>query len=329
MKKLLAAALAIVTACAALAACGDSDSSSKADETASKPEETTTTTAADESVEDTTTTEATTSETESEAEPEVTTDIAYDPEATETVFEFDQDTQDTGAWANSIGVWFDSHTFPADTDLTFTVQLQLTDTFVSMIENGLVSDQDQIGFIPSFASPDDTYEYPEGWGHFGEKEGTITADFPIGIDLLGMEGFTDGTYKLIPYLDDNGEQRYSKKTGLPMVKENVYYVDDQDETNFAPYFMKPDGMIKVSYAEFSTWGTEPHDISFTVTKDAVNAAIKDVTDPVDPEQNYGGVVFQCAGNAYINKVTINAGNILTNTQYDEWIAAYPDAVWGE
>ena len=319
MKKLLATALALVTACAALAGCGDSDSSSKAATESKSEDTTTTTTAADESVEDTTTTtEATTTTTTTEAEPEPTVEIKYDPEATETVLEIDPADQDTGAWANALGVYFDANTFPADTDLTFTVEVQLTKTFVGMMDAGILVGDEQIGFAPSFA---------HGWAHFGETYGNITADFPVGADLLQKDDFTDGTYKLKPKLNDDGTVKVSKNTGLPLVEEDVYMVED--DSQLAPLYCKPDGFIKWN-DQWKDWGDNVQTCTFTVSKDVVNQAISTIKDATDPAEAYDGILLQCSGNFTINKVTIDHGNILTNTQYLEWLEnAGEGAVWGE
>ena len=186
MKKLLASALAVLMAGAMLTGCGDSDSSSE------KKDTTTTTKAAEaeESVEESKEEEATTTtaaepEPESEEEPEPAEDVpVFDPDATESVIVVED--PDTGPWANPMGeAYIDYHTLPRDTDLTFTVQVKLSDTFLEMMEAdpdgsiGLIKGDEQIGFAPSKAN---------GWEHFCSKEGFLEADFPIGAQLKTVPG---------------------------------------------------------------------------------------------------------------------------------------------
>ena len=101
MKRLLASSLAVLMAGAMLAGCGDSNSSSKAD-TASSKAETTTTAAeskAEESVAESKAEESKAEESKAEessaaeeSKAEATSDIKYDPAATETVIEVEDPT---------------------------------------------------------------------------------------------------------------------------------------------------------------------------------------------------------------------------------------------
>ena len=313
MKKLFASCLAVVMAGAMLAGCGDSDSSSKAD-TASEAETTTTTTAKEEETTTTTTAkeeETTTTTTEAEPEP---AGIAYDPEATESVFEFTDDEADTSAWASPIPCYFDARTFPEDSELTVTVDLKLSPMFVGMMEAGLLTGSEQIGIAPN--------EINEGWHHFAEVPGTISAGFPIGALLAEMDGYNDGTYMLKPKLNDDGTEKISKNTGKVVFEEDVYMVEDPSK--FAPLYCKPDGIIKWDNSWQDWKKDEIHSFTFTISKDQV----KKMRDTAI-ETGYEGLHLQSAGDAIVTKVTFNAGNILTDKQYAEWQeSAGEGAVWG-
>lgn len=325
MKRMLALLCAVMT-CAALAGCGDSSSS------AADSKETTTTTASAAETEAVTTTTApatTTTATTTEAVP-VEPAYTFDPEAKESVFEFDEDDIDTADWANPIGVYFDANTFPADTDLKFTVEVKLSSKLKKMLDQGIDPGDKQIGFLPSLANADKTFGYENGWGHFGEKQGTLKADFPLGTELWRMDNYTDGTYKLKLYVNADGKNVVDanhEDEGLMAVLEDVYMADD--DTKLAPLYCKPDGMIKWSPEEWKNWGEEGATIEFTVSKDVINACIDEVKNPSDPDQAYGGILFQSAGSLIFKKVTIDCGNILTSDQYLDYVATSDGKPWRE
>ena len=323
MKKLLASALAVLMAGAMLTGCGDSDSSSE------KKDTTTTTKAAEaeESVEESKEEEATTTtaaepEPESEEEPEPAEDVpVFDPDATESVIVVED--PDTGPWANPMGeAYIDYHTLPRDTDLTFTVQVKLSDTFLEMMEAdpdgsiGLIKGDEQIGFAPSKAN---------GWEHFCSKEGFLEADFPIGAKLKTMDGYTDGTYMLKQKTDKDGNPK-TDKDGNPSFEEDVYLVED--DTKLAELYCKPDGFIKWNDS-WKEWGAEPKTATFTITAAAVNEILDEI-EALPEEDRWGGILFQASGNFELQQITINYGNILTSTQYATWLEnADEGAVWGE
>ncbi|MBR6873561.1 MAG: hypothetical protein IKN17_08680 [Ruminococcus sp.] len=349
MKRILASSLAVLLAGAALASCGDASSSSKADtassaaaadssvaETSSAAEES----KADESSAPESKAEESKAE-ESQAEEsqadssaaeeskpdEATTDIKYDPNATETVIELEE--PDTGAWANCFGAdYIDYHTIPKDTDLTMTVEIKLSDTFLGMMDADILVGDEQIGFAPTSMTAADS------WVHLGENLGWVTSDeYPVGVELATMENGSDGTYKLKAKMKD-GEVRTDKK-GNVLWEEDVYMVDD--DSKMAPLYSKPDGFIKWN-DQWKEWGDAHQTVTFTISKDATDFMFKSIEEGLadgEVDENgvnsndYGGLLFQCSGNFEVVKVTINHGNILLNSQYQEWAAANPGAVWGE
>ncbi len=336
MKRLLASSLAVLMAGAMLAGCGDSSSSSKAD-TASSKAETTTTAAeskAEESVAESKAEESKAEESKAEessaaeeSKAEATSDIKYDPAATETVIEVED--PDTGAWANCFGdAYIDYHTIPKDRDLKFTVEIKLSDTFLGMLDAGITNGDEQIGFAPTSMTAADS------WVHLGENLGWVTSDeYPVGVELAQMEGASDGTYKLKPKMKD-GEVR-KDKDGNILYEEDVYMVED--DTKMAPLYSKPDGFIKWN-DQWKEWGDKTQTVSFTIKKEALDWMFKSIEEGIadgEVDENgvnpndYGGLLFQCSGNFEVLKVTIDAGNILLSTQYQEWAEANPGATWGE
>ncbi|MBR6101798.1 MAG: hypothetical protein IKP95_05170 [Ruminococcus sp.] len=328
MKRTLAL-LCAVTVCAALAGCGDSSSSS------SDSKETTTT--ASETVTEAVTEAVTTTSAPETKAPVTTTEAApvepaytFDPEATESVFEFEEDDIDTAEWANPLGSYFDANTFPADTDLKFTIEVKLSDKLLKMMDQGIDPGDKQIGFLPSLANACESFGYDAGWGHFGEKQGTIKADFPLGAELWRMENYTDGKYKLKLYVNADGKNvpdASHEDENLMAVYEDVYMADD--DTKLAPLYCKPDGMIKWSPEEWKNWGEEGAVIEFTVTKEVVNACIESIKNAEDPSTAFNGILFQSAGGLIFKKVTIDCGNILTNDQYLDYVATSDGKPWRE
>ena len=338
MKKVLASALAVVMAGAAFAGCGSSDSSSKADTASSAAAaESVAESKAEESKAEESKAEESKAE-ESKAEESVAeeskaeeskadaeSEVAYNPDATETVIELEE--PDTGAWANCFGDgYIDYHTIPRNTDLTFTVEIKLADTFLGMMDAGILNGDEQIGFAPTSMTAED------GWKHLGEELGFVKSDmYPVGVELATMENGSDGTYKLKPKMKD-GEIRKNKK-GEVMWEEDVYLVED--DTKMAPLYSKPDGFIKWN-DQWKEWGDATQTVTFTITKEAIDWMFQSIEtsiangtadeNGVNPN-DYGGILFQCSGNFEVKKVTIDHGNILLSTQYQEWAEANPDTPW--
>ena len=330
MKKLLASALAVIMAGAMFTGCGDSDSSSE------KKETTTTTTAAAGGDSAAATDESTAeggeeSKADESKADESTADDAdvpkYDAAATQSVLEIEE--PDTGAWANCLGSdYIDYHTLPRDKDLHFTLEVKLSDTFVGMMEADILNGDEQIGIAPTSQTPS------LGWVHLGEVDGRVDGEFPIGNKLKTMEGYTDGTYKLVPQTDKDGNVKTDKE-GNPKFSEDVYMADD--ETKLAPLYMKPDGFIKWSDEAWMSWGNETQTLEFTLTKECVNEILDTIAADVakneldengNNKNDWGGILFQCSGNFEVNKITIDCGNILLNSDYMAWAEANPDATWG-
>ena len=337
MKKLLASALAVLMAGAAFAGCGSSDSSSKADTASSAADSVAAESKAEESkaeeskaeeskAEESKAEESTAEESkaeESKADDEA--EVKYDPNATETVIELEE--PDTGAWANCFGdAYIDYHTIPRDTDLTFTVEIKLADTFLGMMDAGILNGDEQIGFAPTSMTAED------GWKHLGEELGFVKSDmYPVGVELAQMENGSDGTYKLKPKMK-NGEIR-KDKNGNVMWEEDVYLVED--DSKMAPLYSKPDGFIKWN-DQWKDWGDATQTVTFTITKEALDWMFKSIEtsiangtvdeNGVNPN-DYGGILFQCSGNFEVNKVTINHGNLLLSTDYQAWAEANPDTPW--
>ena len=346
MKKLLASALAVVLTCAAFAGCGSSDSSSKKDTASSaaaaeskaeeskaeesKAEESKAESKAEESkAEESKAEESKAEESKAEEskadESKAESDIAYKADATETVIELED--PDTGAWANCFGDgYIDYHTIPRGTDLTFTVEIKLSDTFLGMLEAGILNGDEQIGFAPTSMSAED------GWKHLGEELGFVKSDmYPVGVELAQMENGSDGTYKLKPKMKD-GEVRKDKKGNI-LWEEDVYMVED--DSKMAPLYSKPDGFIKWN-DQWKEWGDATQTVTFTITKEALDWMFKSIETSIadgTPDENgnnpndYGGILFQCSGNFEVKKITINHGNILLSTQYSEWAEAHPGESW--
>ena len=250
------------------------------------------------------------------------TDIKYDPNATQTVIEVED--PDTGAWKNPMGeAYIDFHTLPRDTALTITLELKLSDTFLGMLEAGITDGTEQIGVAPTSMTP------TLGWKHLGEEAGFITGDFPIGAELAQLDGASDGTYKLKAKTDDEGNPKLDKD-GNVRYEEDVYQV--ADDSKMADLYMKPDGFIKWSDDAWKDWGSTPQTLTFTMSADCVNFILDQIEADMasDPEKNqWGGFGFQCSGNFELYKITIDHGNILTSTQYLEWLEnAEEGAVWG-
>ena len=335
MKKLLASALSILMAGAMLTACGDSDSSTSSKKDSSKADSTAESTTEDESKEETTTTTEATTEapaesTPDESEPEpAADDLVYDPEATSTVINLEN--PDTGAWANCFGEdYIDYRTLPRDTDLTFTVTVKLSDTFLSMLEAdpdgsaGLITGSEQIGFAPTSMTP------TAGWKHLGEELGYVTGDFPVGRELMTMEGASDGTYMLKAKVDKETGEPKTDKEGNIKYEEDVYLVENEDQT--AELYEKADGFIKWNDC-WKEWGDQTQTCTFTLSKEAVNFILDSIAADAeaDPENVFGGILFQCSGNFEVLSVEINYGNILTASQINSWLEA-PEGeefVWGD
>ncbi|MBR1383183.1 MAG: hypothetical protein IJ555_05150 [Ruminococcus sp.] len=307
MKKLFASYLAFVLAGAMLAGCGNSDSSSTAD-TPSEAE-TTTTTKAEETTTTTTTAETTTT---TEAEPEPA-GLTYDPNATESVFEFTDDDANLKEWDNPLPCYFDARSFPEDSEMTVTVDFKLSDQLVGSIEADILKGNEQIGIAPN--------EIADGWHHFAETAGTISADFPIGALLAEMEDYSDGTYFIKPKKNSDGTIKVNKE-GKTQFSDDVYLVENTNA--IAPIACRPDGIIKYDDSWKEWKKGEIHSFTFTISKEQVQK-MRDT----GLKSNYEGLLFQSAGNTVITKVTFDVGNILTNKQYAEWKKKAGDsAVWG-
>ena len=324
MKKLLASALAVLMAGAMLTGCGDSDSS------AAETTTTTTTKGGDAAVEESTEDSADVpAEDSKEEEGGDDKDVpVYDAAATESVI-INEDS-DTGAWANCFGgSYIDYHTLPRDTDLHFTVEVKLSDTFIGMMEADILNGDEQIGLAPT------SMDAVTGWKHLGEEVNYVDGDFPIGNKLKALDGYNDGTYMVKAKLDDDGNPKLDKD-GNVKFEEDVYMVED--DTKMAPLYMKPDGFIKWSDEAWMSWGSDTQTLEFTLTKDCVNFildSIEAAKEAGEVDENgvngndYGGILFQCSGNFEVNKVTIDYGNILISDDYQAWAEANPGAVWGE
>ena len=245
---------------------------------------------------------------------------------------FDVEDPDTGAWQNCFGDdYFDFHTLPRDTDLTFTIEVKLSDTFISMMEAdpdgsaGLITGDEQIGLAPTSMTP------TVGWKHLGEEVGYVTGDFPVGSVLKTLDGASDGTYKLKAKTDADGNVK-TDKDGNVMYEEDVYMAND--DSQIAPLYEKPDGFIKWNDSAWKDWGSNTQTLSFTISGDCVNFILDEIakdmeSGEIDAEtgankNEWGGILFQCSGNFEVNKVTINYPGILLNSQYNEWAAENPD-----
>ncbi|MBR1765309.1 MAG: zinc ribbon domain-containing protein, partial [Ruminococcus sp.] len=135
----------------------------------------------------TTTTKAATTTTTTAAPAPEYEGRKYDPKAKKTVIVVDD--PDTGAWSNCFGGdWIDYHTLPRDTDLHFTVEVKLSDTFIGMMEADILNGDEQIGLAPT------SMDAVTGWKHLGEEVNYVDGDFPIGNKLKALDGYNDGTY---------------------------------------------------------------------------------------------------------------------------------------
>lgn len=267
-RKIILSALTALLTLSSVCSCAGSNDSTGSSEKSSETVTGTTT------VSETTTTPVTT------AAPAPEPAFKFDPEATETVIEISS--PDTREWVNPMGEdYLDARSMPDDTELTFTVELALTEETVNKADSS-----HQIAFAPC---------YSDSGEKIAAEPQMLYGDMPVGANMLHTN-LSDGTYTLLK----------DPETGE--LSEDIYRLSDK--SIMADVFVKVDGFIKLSPEVWKKWKAgEAHTVSFTLTREAL-AQMK--------QGSKAGMLLQCSGGFELRRITINCGNILTHEQYIRW-----------